>query len=47
MILLLLILVAASVAATVHMVLHDGRGMLPPPASHPVDPQFTPPSARH
>ncbi len=43
---LLILLVAAAlvgIAATVYVVHNDGRGMLPPPASHREDPASVPP----
>ena len=45
MTLLLILAVAAlvAIAATVHDLYHDGRGMLPPPASHAEDPATVPP----
>lgn len=44
MILLLLIVVAAAVAGTLHLVVRDERGRAAPPASHPVDTAWLPPA---
>ena len=41
----ILLVIVAGVAATVHAILRDDRGMLPPPGSHRVDPSFLPPAA--
>ena len=45
MILLLLIVVAAVVAGTLHLVVRDERGRISPPASHTVDSAALPPAA--
>ena len=42
---LLLLVVVAAVAGTLHMVVRDERGPVPPPASHAVDPASLPPAA--
>jgi hypothetical protein len=44
MILLLLIVVAAVVAGTFHLVVRDERGRVTPPASHTVDSTSLPPA---
>lgn len=43
---LLLLVAAALVAATVRLIVHDGRGPLRPPASHFEDSRFVAPRAR-
>lgn len=37
--------IVAAVAATVHAIVRDDRGQLPPPGSHRPDPTFLPPAA--
>jgi len=44
--LLLLAVAALSMAGTVHLLLHDGRGPQRPPVSHFEDPSFIAPLAR-
>jgi len=43
---LLLLVATALVAATVRLIVHDGRGPLRPPASHFEDSRFVAPLAR-
>jgi len=42
---ILLLLIVAAVAATVHTIRQDDRGQVPPPGSRRVDPTFLPPAA--
>ncbi|WP_188113627.1 hypothetical protein [Nocardioides humilatus] len=42
----LLLMLLIPVAATLHALLRDDRGQLPPPSSHPTDPGFAPPARR-
>ncbi|WP_183100131.1 hypothetical protein [Nocardioides pelophilus] len=42
---LILLVIVAFVAATVHAIRRDDRGQLPPPTSHSVDPSFLPPAS--
>jgi hypothetical protein len=42
---LILLLIVAGVAATVHAIVRDARGPVPPPTSHSVDPSFLPPAS--
>lgn len=42
---ILLLVIVAGVAATVHAIVRDDRGQLPPPGSQQVDPEFLPPAA--
>jgi hypothetical protein len=45
--LIILTLVAAAlVVATLRLSVHDGSGPQRPPASHPTDPRFAPPAWR-
>lgn len=45
MVLLLLLVIVALVAATVHAIVRDDRGQLAPPSSRAVDPAFLPPAS--
>lgn len=45
MIIVLLFVTVALVAAMVHAIVRDDRGLLAPPSSHAVDPAFLPPSS--
>ena len=42
---LLLLMIVAGVAATMHAIFRDDRGQLPPPGSHRSDRTFLPPAA--
>ncbi|MDZ5620565.1 hypothetical protein [Nocardioides bizhenqiangii] len=41
----ILLVIVAAVAATVHAIVRDDRGQLPPPTSHSVDQAFRPPAS--
>ncbi len=41
----ILLVIVAVVAATVHAIVRDDRGQLPPPSSHAVDRSFVPPAS--
>ena len=42
----IIFVIVAAVAATVHAIVRDDRGQLPPPKYHRPDPTFLPPASQ-